>query len=79
MLPTLSLCTCRALCLPCFFMASKKRAYVDGMLWMLRREGKGQAAVVAVDGVGIIMGVEGLFGSVVEEQETQERIMSVYA
>jgi hypothetical protein len=60
-------------------MASKKRAYVDGLLWMLRREGKGQAAVVAVDGVGIIMGVEGLFGSVVEEQETQERIMSVYA
>jgi hypothetical protein len=35
-----------------------------------------QAAVDAVEGVG--MGVEGLFGSVVEEQETRERVVSAY-
>jgi hypothetical protein len=41
-----------------------------------RGDREGQAAVNAVEGVG--MGVEGLFGSVVEEQEEQERVVSVY-
>jgi hypothetical protein len=41
-----------------------------------RGDREGQVAADAVEGVS--MGVEGLFGSVVEEQETQERVVSAY-